>query len=359
MRVLSVVDGTGWSGTKEQTFLIARGLSERGIEVHLAFSELNFRMRQLVDERINSHLMKGAFSRSSFRSFFDVFQLIKRLKPDVLIANSPHSFDMCLPAIVFLKPAPKVIAYKRTGLGSSWLSKTLKYRFADRIVVVDKKTLENLKNSGFYPEKLVYIPSGLDLKRFFPNRALRAKVRDSLGISRDRIVFINVANWDLKHKGQDILIQAFKMLECKRCTLLLVGERTNKEGIAYAKALGLDNVIGLGFRSDLENLFQAADYFVFSSRFEGIAGAVLQAMACGLLVISSLAGGIGEYLKDGENSICVPVGDALSLFKGMQRALLISEEEKSLIIKSAINTARNYSIEKTVDRYVELLKELE
>ncbi|MCS7084059.1 MAG: glycosyltransferase family 4 protein [Aquificaceae bacterium] len=354
MRVLSVVDGTGWSGTKEQTFLIARGLSKRGFDVHLLFSERNTRMRALSENEVNAHLMKGSFSRLEIGSFFSIFKLVKGLKPDVLIANSPHSFDMCLPAIYFLRP--KVIAYKRTGLGSSWFSKKFKYRFADKIVVVDKRTHNILIEQDFYPEKLIYIPSGIDLNRFFPNRDIRSDVRRSIGISDKDVVFINVANWDLSHKGQDILIKAFGMLRCENCVLLLVGEGTDKEGMPYAKALGIKNVIGLGFRGDIERLLQSADFFVFSSRFEGIAGAVLQAMACGLLVISSLVGGVGEYLKDGENSICVPVGDAFYLSKGMKRALEMTNEERSRLTERALQTAMSYSIDKTLERYVELLE---
>jgi len=68
-------------------------------------------------------------------------------------------------------------------------------------------------------------------------------------------------------------------------------------------------------------LLNMADYFVFSSYFEGIAGALLQAMACGKVVISTLAGGIRDYLKDGENGFAVDVGDLEGFVDRLKRAL--------------------------------------
>ena len=125
------------------------------------------------------------------------------------------------------------------------------------------------------------------------------------------------------------------------------------------KKLGLeDRVIGLGFRRDVPDLLNAADYFVLSSHLEGIAGALLQAMATGMVVISTSAGGISEYLRDGENGFLVPVGDKEKLLRAMERALNLSEVEYRQMGKRAMETAEGYSIERTAEGYVRLFNEL-
>ncbi len=101
-----------------------------------------------------------------------------------------------------------------------------------------------------------------------------------------------------------------------------------------------------------------SDFFVLSSNLEGIAGSLLQGMATGKVVISTLAGGIGEYLKDGYNGFSVNVGDFESLLQKMEMALNLDKEEYDRISKNAINTAKEYSIENTAKRYIKLFKEL-
>ena len=81
-------------------------------------------------------------------------------------------------------------------------------------------------------------------------------------------------------------------------------------------------------------------------------------MATGKIVLSTLAGGIGEYLKDGINGFSVPVGDVKGLTEKMKKMLNLPDEEYRKISKRAIETAREYSIERTTEKYIELFKEL-
>ncbi|MEJ5339411.1 MAG: glycosyltransferase family 4 protein [Aquificaceae bacterium] len=363
IRVLQVVDGLGWGGTKEQTYLITRELSLRGIEVHVALSfQYELMVRKLREYPVKLHFFENhnRLSRLNLANYYRLWKILKEEEFDIVIANSPHALDFVRLSLLFLRKKPKVIAYKRTGKGSSQVSKLLKYSVADRIVVVDRTTLEKLRREGFFPERLVYIPSGLDLQRFRPVEKEKAlEKRKELGIPPDWKVFINVANWNPEHKGQPLLIEAFSRLNCRDCILLLVGLQTDDYAPEYAKRYGLEGrLLGLGFREDVPELINMADFFVFSSYFEGVAGAVLQAMACGKLVISTLAGGIADYVKDGENALAVPVGDLHGLVQKMRRALGLSKEECESISRRAIETAREYSIEKTVDMYIELFREL-
>ncbi|MFN4013459.1 MAG: glycosyltransferase family 4 protein [Aquificaceae bacterium] len=363
VKLLQVVDGVGWGGTKEQTYLITRELSKRSFEVHMALSfQYDLMVNKLKGYNVKLHFFEkhNKLSRYNPFNYYRLWKIMKEGNFDIVIANSPHALDFVRVVMSFLKSRPKLIAYKRTGRGSNILSKLFKYSFADKIVVVDRTTFERLKGEGFFPEKLVYIPSGLDLNRFKPMDRERAlKKRRELGIDTDKKVFINVANWNPRHKGQPFLIEAFYRLNCPQCLLLLVGINTEKEVPRYAKSYGLgERLIGLGFRDDVPELLNMADYFVFSSYFEGIAGALLQAMACGKVVISTIAGGIGDYLKDGENGFAVRVGDLEGFVNRLKRALSLSEEERERLSKKAIETAQQYSIERTVDKYEELFKDL-
>jgi len=362
IKLLEIIDSLGWCGTKEQTYLITKHLSKDfDVELALAFGhkEMVERLKDTVPLRFYE-IDSGSKRRFNPANYYRLYKILKEGNYDVVVANSSWAFNYLRAVIPFLKKKPKVVAMRRSGYIPSPVSKYLKYGVADKIVVVSREVAEKLKEKGFFPEKLVVIESGIDLSRFSPSDRYREEVRKELGVKEGEKLFINVANWQPWRKGQDVLLKAFSKLNCPDCKLALVGNRTDsEEARQIVKQLGLeDKVILLGFRPDVEKLLQGADYFVLSSNSEGIAGALLQAMASGKVVISTDAGGIPEYLKDGYNGFLAKVGDWKSLKEKMEKALSLSEEEYRRIGENAVKTARKYSFEETARKWSELIKSL-
>lgn len=219
---------------------------------------------------------------------------------------------------------------------------------------------EELKERNFFPEKLRVIESGLELSRFSPRPELREEVRKELGIKKGELLFMNVANWQPWRKGQEVILKALRELPFRNFKMVFVGLGTDsEEALNTFRRYGLHkNCLGLGFRTDIDRLLQGVDIFLFGSFSEGIAGALLQAMATGRIVISTSAGGIPEYLKDGENGFLVNIGDYKGMTKKIQEVLNLSREKKERITQNAVNTAKRYSIENTVNKYIELFKEM-
>ena len=363
-RVLQVVDGFGWGGTKEQVYLTTRELAKRGVDVGIA---LSFQYAEMVEKLkpygVRIHFFedhRGSKSRFNPLNWWRLKRIIEDYGYDIVVGNSPHAVDYIRFTLPFLRRKPKLVFVRRSGRVPSPLSRRFKYSVADRIVVVSKPVYDLLRERNFFPDRLVYIPSGIDLSRFRNYRHLKVELRKKLNLPLEKKIFINVANWNPPVKGQDLLLETFRELKCKNCLLLLVGLDTDRgEAKGLIKKLGLeDRVIGLGFRRDVPDLLNAADYFVLSSHLEGIAGALLQAMATGMVVISTSAGGISEYLRDGENGFLVPVGDKEKLLRAMERALNLSEEEYRQMGKRAMETAKGYSIERTAEGYIKLFEEL-
>ena len=355
MKVLQVVDGFGWGGTKEQVYLTTRELKKKGIDVHIA---LSFQYKEMVDKlspyNIPIHYFENHVKNARYKleNYKRLISIIDKNNFDIVIANSPHAFDYVRIAKIFLKTNPKIINVKRSGRIPTLLSKYLKYSVADKIVVVSRQVKEILEKANFFPEKLITIESGIDLERFKPEPERKFELRKKLNLPLNKKIFINVANWNPKVKGQDKLIQTFLNLNCENCLLILVGLDTDRE----VKKFNSDKIIGLGFRKDIPDLLNASDYFVLSSYLEGIAGALIQGMATGKVVISTLAGGIGEYLKDGFNGYSVKVGDFKGLKNKMEKVLSLSSDEYNKLSRNAIKTAQRYSIQNTADKYIKLFE---
>jgi glycosyltransferase involved in cell wall biosynthesis len=363
-KVLQVVDGIGWGGTKEQVYLTTRELAKRGIDVGIA---LAFQYTEMV-ERLKPYPVRihffenhrGSKSRFIPTNWWRLKKIIEEHNYDIVVGNSPHAVDFIRFTLPFLRKKPKLVFIRRSGRVPSFFSKWFKYSVADRIVVVSKGVYRLLKEKKFFPQRLRLIESGIDLERFRPYKEKQGELRRKLNLPEDWKLFVNVANWNPAVKGQDLLLKAFKNLKCNRCGLILVGLQTDGvEAKKLINSLGLKGkVFPLGFRKDVPDILNAADFFVLSSRLEGIAGALLQAMATEMVVISTAAGGIPEYLKDGENGFLVPVGDEVALAKAMERALNLSPQEYHRLAVNARQTAQNYSIERTAQKYIELFEEL-
>lgn len=358
MKVLQVVDGTGWSGTKEQVYLITRELKKKSVDVHLAINQDYSQMvEKLKPYNIPIHFFEDNKPNPRYRwiNYKRLIDIVNTENFEIVVANSPKAMDYVAVATYFFRPKPKIVAFKRTGKSSGFISKHLKYRKADKIVVVDKTTYNLLIESRFFPEKLVYIPSGIDLTKFYKFPVRKA----DYGFPEDSIIFINVANWIPHHKGQPFLIEAFSRLNCEKCILLLVGIGTDVYAKEFARKFGVeDRVVGLGFREDIPQLINMADFFVFSSYFEGIAGAVLQAMACGKVVLTTYAGGIRDYIIDGYNGFGVEVGDMEGYVKKLTNLTTLGNDDYNLISENAIKTASEFSIQNTTDKHIHLYNQL-
>ncbi len=362
MRVLQVVDGIGWGGTKEQVYLITRELKKKGVDVHIA---LAFQYTEMVEKlkpyNIPIHFFENNSKKARYKweNYKRLINIIEKNSFDIVIGNSPHAFDYIRIAKIFLSRKPKIINVKRSGRLPSLLSKYLKYSSADKIVVVSKKVEKFLREKNFLPDKLLTIESGIDTNVFKPEPNKKMELRKSLGLPLHKKIFINVANWNPKVKGQDKLIEAFANSNVKDSLLLLVGIDTDRYCKEVAKEFKIENkVIGLGFRKDIPDLLNASDFFLLSSYLEGIAGAVLQAMATGKVVLSTNAGGIEEYLKDNYNGFIVNVGNFKKFSEKIKYLSTLSDDEYKRISNNAIKTSQRYSIENTTKKYIKLFEGL-
>ncbi len=362
MKILQVVDGIGWGGTKEQVYLTTKELKKKGVDVHIAISfQYDLMKEKLKPYNIPVHCFEdyGKKARYKWSNYKRLISIIDKHKFDIVIANSPHAFDYVRVTKVFTKHKPKIINVKRSGRLPSLLSKYLKYSAADKIVVVSKSVENFLREKGFFPEKLVTIESGIDLNRFKPVPKKKGYLRKKLGFPEDKKIFVNVANWNPSVKGQDKLIEAFSKADLKDALLVLVGQDTEKYALDIARKYNIeDKILPLGFRTDIPDILNASDFFVLSSFLEGIAGALLQAMATGKVVLSTLAGGIDEYLIDGFNGFSVPVGNFSLFSEKLKKLANLSEEEYIKISKNAVKTASRYDIDKTAEKYISLFGEL-
>ena len=128
------------------------------------------------------------------------------------------------------------------------------------------------------------IPNAIDAQRFSFQQKVRDEIRSDLGI-QDKFVIGHVGRFGFM-KNHTYLVDVFaKICETRKdAVLVMIGQGELEETIREKiKSLGLeDRAYFLGNRYDVEKYYQAFDYFVFPSTFEGLPGSVAEAQAAGL-----------------------------------------------------------------------------
>lgn len=163
------------------------------------------------------------------------------------------------------------------------------------------------------PDRVTVVTRGRDPTRLgVPSYARRTRAREQLGIAPDAEVLVNIGRQEFQ-KGQRVLLRAIDaVLQHRPRAILLIAGRTGNataelERLRRALVHG-DRVRMLGHRDDVPELLAASDLFVFPSLYEGLGGAVLEAMALGVPLVASRIPAIMEIAHEGGNALLVPPG---------------------------------------------------
>ena len=201
-------------------------------------------------------------------------------------------------------------------------------RRASRVFAVSDSLRRIALDLGVPAPRSCVIGNGVDLVKF--RRIPREMARMQLGIPDDALVLISVGGL-VERKGFHRVIDTIPSLLERFPTLryLIVGG-PSPEGDASAELraqvgrLGLEQQVAFLGTIAPERLhvpLSAADVFVLATRNEGWANVFLEAMACGLPVVTTNVGGNAEIISAPSLGIVVPFGDRTKLEEGIGRAL--------------------------------------
>jgi UDP-glucose:(heptosyl)LPS alpha-1,3-glucosyltransferase len=171
---------------------------------------------------------------------------------------------------------------------------------------VSRKTAQDISELYGRSRNVVVINNGVDDIRFSPSgrSQQRAAARSELNLEANECGVLLIGNgW--KNKGLPCLIEAISLIKDRSVRLLVVG---NDSPVPYEEAirrLGMTGSVNfLPTRPDVEFYYAAADIYASPSIEDAFPLPPLEAMACGLPVItSSSAGGPSEFIRQGEDGL--------------------------------------------------------
>jgi len=203
------------------------------------------------------------------------------------------------------------LPFHRTTL----MVESLQLRAAQRIVVNSEWSRRQL--AAAYPRtepRLDVVYNGVDASHFAPTvtAALRKPTRDELGVGEREVLFVFIGAGD-RRKGLHELLAAFAGVGARAARLLVVGHRDRKEAARVDATLGErrlgTQVILRPFTADPRPYYAAADVFVLPTWFDPFSNATLEALACGLPVVTTSSNGVAELMTSGREGTIVRAGD--------------------------------------------------
>jgi glycosyltransferase involved in cell wall biosynthesis len=187
----------------------------------------------------------------------------------------------------------------------------------DRVVGVGQAVRSALiANEGLPADRVEVIWNGVDLAPFANGLCRRQAVRKEIGVEGACLVLLLVARFDyLKDHATAVRTLGRVVHQLPGAQLVLIGDGPGRRAIeeSIREQNVADHVRLLGARTDVARLMPAADIFLLTSISEGIPLTVIEAMAAGLPVVATRAGGVPEVVDDGCSGLLAPVGDDAAL----------------------------------------------
>lgn len=351
LHIVHTESSLGWGGQEIRILTEAMGMRQRGHAVTL-IAPPTARIFHAAEER-NIHVVALPIGRKNLKGLLALRRWLISHPCDVI--NTHSSTDSWLAALAtrFMRHAPPLVRTRHISAAipdnaaTRWL-----YQSATSFIATTGERLRQqlIKHNGFDPARISSVPTGIDTDRFVPGNRTIARGQLNLPLAAPIAgIVATLRSW----KGHAYLLEAFARLADPSALLLIVGDGPQRQNLEQEIArLNLSGrVLMPGNQRDVIPWLHAMDVFALPSYAnEGVPQALMQAMACGLPVISTPIGSITEAVQDGVSGRIVPARDVEQLQQAIQ-ALLQDPERRAAFGAAARKTAiEKFGVDAMLDK---------
>ncbi|MEO8085694.1 MAG: glycosyltransferase [Bacteroidota bacterium] len=295
-----------------------------------------------------------------------ILKFLKTEKPDVLISTQIHVNLVAMLLKIVFRTKTKIILREATSPGAQFMnfqdvrSRTVKwmvkmlYPKADAIVAICEAVKNNLVEHHFAKMEQVTV---------IFNPVINQHLIEGMKVETDDEFFhagvpVIISSGRLAPvKNFSLLIESFhKLLQKQDARLIIMGEGQERSKLeSLISQVHLDRKVKLiGMKQNPFPYLKKSSVYVLTSLFEGLPNALIEAMACGLQLISvDCPGGSGEVLMNGELGKLVPMNNVDALADAMSAAIQ-NPLPKNLLLEGV----KRFDAEKVSVEYLKLVERL-
>jgi glycosyltransferase involved in cell wall biosynthesis len=360
VKITFLIRALNLGGAQSQMVLLAQELQKRGHQVSVIAFYDGVHKQALLASGITVHTVKrGRWDVMSF--LWRLVKLVRQQSPDVLYGYLA-TCNLLTSYLGLFTPKTKSVWGIRTAKLKleyyDWLSRSLSFlemklaRLASVIIVNSQAGQQHLISEGVPDQKIVVIPNGIDVNRFYPDCRARTKTRAAWQVTSDEILIGIVGRIDPIKEHRMFLIAAQQFSKTSPNTrFVCVGESVNQSYQASLDQLTdslqlQQRVIWPGAQYDMLGVYNALDILTNASSSEGFSNVIGEAMSCGTPCVVTDVG--DSALIVGESGIVVPANDAEALTEGWAQCLRQSRLEAASAARQRI--VENFSVQALVAR---------
>ncbi|MBI5477136.1 MAG: glycosyltransferase family 4 protein [Ignavibacteriales bacterium] len=369
LKVLHVCSSRAWGGGEISAVKLAKSFKDYGHEIYFVAhpkGRIIDECRTLGIPTFGMNLLRNIDPISSYK----LRKIINKFGIEIVHVHMSRDLVHIYLATRFLMRTPCLVFQKQVS--SKLVKKDLFHRIiyskVDKIFVLSNFLRENILETCPVSGGIVkVIPGGVNISLYNVDKKIRSRIRGELKILEDTLVIGTISRID-RAKGLSELVNAFSGIknQTKQVKLVIVGEPTygeenyNLELRELVNNLSLnDSVLFTGYRDDIPQILSSFDIFALPSYEEAFGYVFIEAMAAGLPVVSTNAGGVKDIIQEGINGFTIPPRDIFSirdcllklLNDGEYRLLLGDEGRK--IVKEKFDEA--IILKKYEDEYYSLI----
>lgn len=360
MRLALLTSANGWRGSGVSYAKIARGLLDRGHEVHLVTSVPRLTERLA---RFELPVTELPGRDTGPREVAALARLLRRAGIQAVLVDTPRDVRLAAYATLFRRAR---IVYRYN----------LNYR-RPRTDLMDRIYLSRVaaliyQSHWIREEALAFvprlarkpafrIPNGYDVRLFAPRPEAGARFRAANGIPADAFVVLTLAKL-ARHKGQEVAIAALDRVRRDGRPVIYVacGDGAREGELReFAASLALPTLFtGLLDHEGVVGALAAADLVVHPSLREIFPNAVGEAMACACPVVAADGGGTAELVgRDGTAGVLVPPEDPDAMALAIARLIEEPERRAAMGLAARERIATEFPLARMIDGYERALSE--
>jgi UDP-glucose:(heptosyl)LPS alpha-1,3-glucosyltransferase len=227
-------------------------------------------------------------------------------------------------------------------------------RNAKRVIVASQMVADEIADAYGYPvDKMELVRNGVPLDQFHFDLGLREKYRADLKLTPDRIALL-FAGSGWQRKGLLFAIEAMALCKNRKLRLLVAGRGDARPyKTSRLRFWREDPLQFLGEVADVRPVYAAADIFILPTTYDPFSNACLEALACGLPVITTRSNGFSETIEDGvhgsivdDSSNLIALRDAIRFWSDPSRreAARVANSERASHFDISKNVAQTLEI---------------
>lgn len=349
-------------------------LAQRGWDVHLGCpdNDAGDVARMADSEQATHHeisLSRDPSPLEDIRGLAQVIAIIRRVRPDVVVAGTPKMSLLLLlgsrvlgvPFRIYLCHGLRFEGYSGGPRYVLMALERLLVRLARKTVAVSPSVREGLLHIGVAPRRVMVLgpgsANGVDLRRFaVPSAGEVVAERRAFGLDHAAPVAAFVGRLT-RDKGISTLLRCAQCLPNVRFLLAGSQEPSSRADVEVVNLLTRqENVRLLGRVSDVERVYRAADILLLPTRREGLPTVVLEAAAMGRPTVATRATGTVDAVSDGSTGLLTPQGDD-EAFVSAVHELLVSDRARldQMGRDAAARTRALFEPQKVWQRWADLL----